>query len=144
MIAGTYDQLTGAYITGFVYFKLPVDQILQVKFLVDTGAAHSFLSLVDLAELATKVQTQLQMAPSGGIRGIGGIASSVNTPVSIAFRHEDGDATLLGLDLALLVEPDSADLPSVLGRDVLFRGSLHFDPVAGEGYFDVPKGSFVI
>lgn len=63
---------------------------------------------------------------------------------TIAFRHDDTDATLVGLRLPLLLSPESTSIPSVLGRDVLYRGPLHFDPAAPTVYFDAPKGSFLI
>jgi hypothetical protein len=68
----------------------------------------------------------------------------LSTRAHIALTHEDSAVSHLELDVALLLDPNVLGLPSVLGRDVLYRGHLHFDPSAGGVYFDAPKGSFVI
>jgi hypothetical protein len=78
------------------------------------------------------------------VPGFGGAAESPVSRASIAFRHDDSDATLIGLPLALLADAGSAGLPSILGREVLFSGDLRFDPSAGRVYFDPPKGSFIL
>lgn len=144
MIPGSYSLPSGAFIRGFVYFPAPVDQFLPVRFLVDTGAAQSFASLSDLSRFEPRVRARIPVVPGGGIRGVGDTLPSFATAASLIFGHDDGDATMFGLRLALLMDVRTLDLPSVLGRDILFHGPLHFEPAGGAVYFDPPKGSFLL
>jgi hypothetical protein len=143
VIPGSYDELSGAFLRAAVYFRPPVDKFLLISFLVDTGAARTHIAFDDLENLEDSIDL-LVLGGDEPVRGIGGEASGVTTPVSMAFRHTDQDATMFGLWMPLLTERANSGLPSFLGRDILFRGDLRFDPSAGLVYFHPAKGAFLL
>jgi hypothetical protein len=144
VISGAYGLSHGGRITGVVHLPAPVDERIEVSFLVDTGATHTCISLIDLLRLSSQVPETIAISHRDPLWGLGGAVPGLATPASVAFLHEDSTTSRFVLDVGLLLSPDTAGIPSVLGRDILFRGDLHFDPAAGAVYFDAPRGSFVI
>ena len=143
MITGIYDALNGAFITASVYFPAPVDEFLLISFLVDTGATQSCVGITDLLRLTPEGQKNMPTQRSQiEMRGIGGSIIPSTTLAGIGFTHDDGQTTMFALSLSLIDETEAAGLPALLGRDILFRGDLIFDPAAGRVVFDLPVGSF--
>ena len=70
--------------------------------------------------------------------------SGFATRVGLEFSHEDGEASAFDMSVLLLLDPGSLGVPSLLGRDILFRGPLHFDPGLQGVSFNLPKGSFIL
>ena len=74
------------------------------------------------------------------MRGVGGAVTGFATHIGLEFTHDDAEVSSFDLNVLLLLDPGSLGLPSLLGRDMLFRGPLHFDPVGGRVSLDLPKG----
>ena len=140
MIRGSYDSADGAFLHIVVYFPAPIDRSFEISLLVDTGAARTCLSSSHLRALGVDIASIERMAPHD-VSGVGGTIPGFTTRAVLAMRHEDADATLIGLQVVVLTDDGSAGLPSWLGRDVLIQGPLHFEPFDGAVYFDPPKGS---
>jgi hypothetical protein len=139
MISWTYDPESGATVIGAVYFPPPLNRILVVTFLVDTGASHSCLSVDDLPLMDPDFITRLATRPTDqAFRGIGGVIFPRMTEAAISLAHDDGALSAFELDLALMVDPSYAGLPSILGRDILFHGRLEFDPDSRSVFFYPP------
>jgi hypothetical protein len=100
----------GAFLKAYGRFAA-IPEAIEVGFLIDTGAAMSTLMPSDVAAL-------------GAFEGIGGVLRTYTTEASLEFGHSDGGTSVFNLDLLLVVEPMADDLPSILGRDVLFRGQI--------------------
>jgi hypothetical protein len=84
------------------------------------------------------------VSDSDSLQGIGGSITPWATNAGISFVHEDGSLTIYDLLLRLIIDPSSAELPAVLGRDILFSGRLSFDPTAGQVLCDAPVGRFAL
>ena len=82
MITGRYDSVSGAKIDGAVYLPEPVDTLLPVTFLVDTGAVISCLSRDDLSRLDVDALSRLR--PDNSTDALRGIGCVVNLPVTDA------------------------------------------------------------
>jgi hypothetical protein len=145
MISGAYNTATGATITGTVYFPEPVDRFLAVSFLVDTGSSSTCLSLDNLLELGSDVSSRLPTDRGVEVlRGIGGIVNLRLTEAAIGFSHHDNGLSIFRLALPLMMDRSFVGLPSILGRDILFRGPLSFNPEEETVSFDPPKDTFHI
>ena len=139
MIEGIYNPRRGAYLSTFVYFPPPVDELIEVPFMVDSGASWTMMFGADLLKLGDKVnQLPVQRSPLP-VRGVGGTRQPWTTQGAIGFFHADGGFTSFILNMALL--PDIAEgLPSLLGTDVLSHGPVVLDPGSHRVTFDVPSG----
>ncbi len=140
MISGDYSLALGAVLFGMVYFPPPVDELLEVPFVVDTGALRTCIALKDLIRLSTDVPEKLVIKPGDALRGVGGVTVGLTTNVGIAFTHDDQDKTTFHLDATLLMDPNSLGLPSFLGRDILFNGEVSLDPTSETVRCDFPRG----
>jgi hypothetical protein len=143
VIPGVYDEPSGAFLRAAVYFRPPINKLLLVPFLVDTGATRTHIAFDDLEDLGDSINL-LVLRSGQPVRGIGGETSGATTPVAMVLRHIDAAATMFGLRMPLLTDRANSGLPSILGRDILFRGHLRLDPSAGLVYFDPPVGSFML
>ena len=97
-------------------------QVSRILFLVDTGAQHSILMPHDLRSFSDLPLGDLQEGPI--VHGLGGNLRSQISLSSLSFRHESNARTTFTLPLAVSRGVGQEDLPSILGRDVLFRGQL--------------------
>jgi hypothetical protein len=145
LITGFYDAANGAYITASVFFPAPVDELLVVSFLVDTGATSTCIGITDLLRLSQNSQNRLPMTPvPHGMRGIGGSITPCVTPAAIGFVHDDGQTSLFDLSLNMMIGQEAVGIPALLGRDILYRGDLQFHPKAGLVLLDLPVGTATI
>ena len=122
------------FLRGIV--RVPLFGIQQpVEFLVDTGADTSALMPRDSVRLGIPF-TQLARGP--GSIGIGGPSNEYVARASISFLDSDGRIHSYLLDLAIVGAGSGVDvLPSLLGRDILNRWRMVYDPSIDELSFEV-------
>jgi hypothetical protein len=125
LISGTLVPNSGALFRASVHFP-EIGESLAVTFLADTGAGISCLMPEALGPLPLSAQARLaaQLRPGIPLYGIGGITSTYETPAIVIFDHTDGSSSEFVLKLSLIADRRYRDVPSMLGRDVLFRGQL--------------------
>lgn len=98
----------------------PSGQAAPVTFLVDSGASATAIHPVDIPKLEIP-GTTLQKAERLRVHGIGGASTYRLIPGTLTFR-DDAFATPLRYNTTIYVaDPtdDNADIPSLLGRDIL-------------------------
>ena len=71
--------------------------------------------------------------------GLGGSVTWSLLDAGVAFIHDDGGLTQFIQALAVISTPD---IPSLLGRDILAFGNLHYDAIGGSVTLDFEKGLF--
>ncbi len=140
MIAGVCTRY-GAIISGWLYFPAPIDHLIEVPFLVDTGAQWTTLQSWDILKVPP-AKWQGRLAPSPlPLRGLGGTVRPAVASAILAFAHVGGGFTFFALDaVALLLAPLSEAGPSIMGMDVLSHGALLVDVGRGRVEFDVAVG----
>lgn len=144
MITGLYDAAHGAFVTGSVYFPPPTARRIDVSFLVDSGAAKTCLSITDFIKLGADA-SKLPMRPSPiAIRGVGGGVRPFLTVAGLLFVHDDGQFSTFGMELPLILDPSFVGMPSLLGRDILYRGLTRFEPGSREVVIELPVGPQVL
>jgi predicted aspartyl protease len=109
--------------------------MLDVSFLVDTGADRSLLNPPDARELGLE---SAELAPE---IEIGGVTESGRHHVELASISFLTGQRLYVYRLPLLVaDPSRVDvnlLPSILGRDILNRWDMSYRPSRGSLTFDI-------
>ena len=98
----------------------PSGRSAQVTFLVDSGASATAIHPSDIPKLEIP-GTALQEAERLRVHGIGGASTYRLIPGTLTFRN-DASTTPLRYNTTLYVaDPtdDNADIPSLLGRDIL-------------------------
>jgi hypothetical protein len=102
--------------------------------LIDTGSDSSSLSAYDAARLNLDFSRLVRAEP---LAGVGGLAERTVTPANLLFYGEDA-AYVYRVQLDVLVpQRDLIELPSILGRDVLDRWRMVYDPTEAELSFTV-------
>jgi hypothetical protein len=141
VIRGIFAARQEAYLKVRVYIPPPLHVFIEVPFLVDTGAEISCLMPGNLDELdAVPIEVLKGMlAPAPTIlRTPTGRIPHGATRASLGMTHEDGDFSSFGLHLRVVTDDRFLGFPSLLGRDVLFRGQVS---VGRDGvFFDVAGG----
>jgi hypothetical protein len=155
VLRGRFGDTTGRpYIEGRVYFpRFAVHG--DVSFLVDTGADASLLSPTDVYQMRLDLGA---IARTSEAQGVGGIVRSLVEPAVVVFSAPAEAIWAYRLDLeilppepgdtgAVLRERDpelSLKLPSLLGRDVLDRWRMLYDPPADDLSFIVQSWDMMI
>ena len=143
MIRGRFGQTTGRpYIEGrLIIPKLNVDAI--VSFLVDTGADTSLLAPADGRAVGVDHQRLGKVVTS---LGTGGLAESQTVRASLVFTDPGRAHYIYHLDpLDVAVpHPDIDEMPSLLGREVLDRWRMTYDPTKPELSFRVRSADRVV
>lgn len=123
-----------------------------VEFLMDTGAAVSTLLDKDVRRLKINLN-QLRTAEKSLV-GIGGpIKTYVMEDATIVLKSEEGRPVYENLTLFVGVHdldklhPKERELvlklPSLLGRDIIYRFSLTINKLAGQLYLERKSGKFL-
>lgn len=106
-----------------------------LTFLVDTGCDTSTVMPADSNRMALP-WPRLRM--SGLAIGVGGAVREFSEPAALAFRDSDGGTYVHRLNISTM--PPSTimgDIPSLLGRDILNRWRMVYDPSIDELSFEV-------
>lgn len=107
----------------------------RMTFLVDTGCDTSTVMPADSNRMALP-WPRLRM--SGLAIGVGGAVREFSEPAALAFRDTDGGTYVYRLNISIM--PPSTimgDIPSLLGRDILNRWRMVYDPSIDELSFEV-------
>lgn len=109
-------------------------------FLVDTGADETLLSGGDALRLRLDPGKLLL---GKDFRGIGGVERCFEERAILVFTEQDGAGVIY--TLALNISPATAGmrpLPSLLGRDIISRWRMTYDPPRGRVTFVVASADF--
>ncbi len=115
----------------------------RIIFLVDTGADSTYLHPGDGAELSVPFDL-LQVRST--TRGIGGTASYFPEPAALIFTDDDeGQGYGYRININVAKPGDVSErIPSLLGRDVIRRWQMDYDPTYGRLAFAVRDADFSI
>lgn len=130
MLRGRFGDTTGRpYLEGRLvipHFEIVAD----VSFLVDTGADSSLLAPADGLAMGLDYSSLGDVSESVGT---GGIARSYILPASIAFTDPGNEILVYHVNLDVAVpDPEIMEMPSLLGREILDRWRMVYDPTEGE------------
>ena len=142
MIEGRFGNTSGRpYVEGRIFFPrfgLRGD----VSFLVDTGADASLLNPGDVVRFG--VDFDLLRGHSESV-GLGGSIRSFVEPVWVLFTNSASAVHVYHIDVAIApVQTDAFDIPSLLGRDILDRWRMVYDPEMGLLEFEVRSTDLTI
>lgn len=129
MIVGRFGATSGRpYVEGRLTlrrFRISAD----VSFILDTGADMTVLMPADASRLGVdfaKLDTPCQS------QGIGGYSSDFLERALITFLDSSGSLFTFGIDLVISTpSPDIMTVPSLLGRNVIDRWRVVYDPTDG-------------
>ena len=128
MILGYFqndDSILRPYVDLTLRFPVADDRPLRISFLVDTGADRTLLSPLEGARLRQRLEIDLLSLPFGApIGGIGGQTETRAIDTNMEIGEQSISTTLS------LVEPPPGSfptMPSLLGRDILYRLALFME-----------------
>lgn len=108
-----------------------------IVFVMDTGAASTVLAPGDGRRINLDYS---QLGFTEQSRGVGGSTASASEPAYVVFNSELAGLAIYRIDLTIL-KPDERggldSIPSLLGRDVLSRGTVVYSPPEGRLTFEV-------
>ena len=117
-----------------VHVELPALQVSSdVEFLVDTGADGTTLLYDDIVDLGVPPRRVRSLPRTGSMAGVGGEVTCYTTRAIVSLQDDTRSEPYyfdIGIDLAPSVR--TANLPSLLGRDVLNRVRCTLDYEDGE------------
>src|SRR5215216_5833775 len=140
MIRGLVVPELGAFILATVHLPHPLDRRTEVLFVVDTGSDRTVLMPRDLAPLGfdAALRESRGVIPARTLKGIGSAVATYAASASVTFNHGSEATSTFNMSLGLIDDPLCQDIPSILGRDILFRGQVS---VGRDGLrFDVQPG----
>ena len=113
----------------------------EIPLLVDTGADTTIIHWGDRQSLVTREGRQL--APDTVFVERAQASGIANTPVEygredavLAFRTEEGSVVVTDVRVHIQLNPETGEVPSLLGRDVLSEARLDFNMPADELVLD--------
>ena len=132
MIVGFYDLYGRPAVKGLVTINL-VGVQCAVNFLVDTGADVTCLHYPDVAVADMNSQILEEVSQAARFGGVGGAADYFVTPARVDFLDEpDRKMVSHSIDLCVAApSQEGAYRPSLLGRDILDRHLMIYDPRNG-------------
>ena len=142
MIAGTLDPVARPFVDG----RLTLPRLavaMDVTFLVDTGADATYLHPRDGLEMGVPFDL---LHDSVASLGIGGRSTYFREPAVLSFR----DYTVrqrYGYRISVnIAKPGDVgtQLPSLLGRDVIRRWRMDYDPTDNRLEFTVREADFTL
>ena len=143
MIIGQLGNLDRPYV--HCDLRLPRRGIIvdDVTFLVDTGADSTYLHPRDSMDAGVPFDLLRGTSTS---RGIGGVASYFPEPAILLFSDEaTGQSYGYRIDINVAKPGDVSDrIPSLLGRDVIRRWQMDYDPTNNRLAFTVRDADFTM
>lgn len=126
MIAGRFGDTSGRpYVEGRLHFPR-FDLTGSVSFLADTGADASLVSPGDAGRIGVDFG---QLEGRTESVGLGGSVECYVERAWVVFTGGDGEVYVYALDIEIAPpSPDALALPSLLGRDILDRWRMVYDP----------------
>ena len=142
MIPGRFGDTSGRpYVEGRLHFPR-FDLTGDVSFLVDTGADASLVSPGDASRIGADFDRLEGRAESVGL---GGPVECFVEPAWIVFAGGDSEVYVYALDIEIAPpSPDALALPSLLGRDILDRWRMVYDPAYRLLEFEVRTADLTI
>ena len=143
MIAGRFGDTTGRpYVSGRLLLPR-VGLATNLSFLVDTGADFSTLMPGDGIKMKLDYPGLKNPTTVGGM---GGNAACYQEQAILLF-HEPDRKLMRAYAITLMIprlDPDLFRMPSLLGRDVLDRWHMSYDPSRGKLSFTVRSADHTI
>ena len=142
MLRGHFNRRTGRpYLEGRLRLpRLGIEGVVQ--FLVDTGADDSLLSPGDAS--AAGVDFSALRSRSTAL-GLGGAVECYVEPATIAFVGDDDIRYSYNMELEIAaMQPETMGLPSILGREVIDRWRMVYDPTMDVLEFEVRSADLTI
>ena len=136
MILGRFGNTTGRpYVNGRLLLPR-LNLSSNLSFLVDTGADVSTLMPADGLTMGINYQALIDPRIVGGL---GGTSNCFAEDALIAF-HEPNRNLIQTYEVTIVipeVQPSIMKMPSIVGRDILDRWRLNYDPSRGSLIFTV-------
>ena len=143
MIVGELGTLGRPYVHCRLSLQRLGIAVDDVTFLVDTGADSTYLHPRDSLEFSVPFDLLRGGSTS---RGIGGTASYFPEPAVLVFTDEaTGQDYGYRININVAKPDDVSDrIPSLLGRDVIRRWQMDYDPTYSKLEFTVRDADFII
>jgi hypothetical protein len=142
MLIGRFDRATGRpYIEG--HLVIPRSNLRgDISFLIDTGADTSVLMPADAQRIGVDYST---LTGEREAVGIGGVSRSHTEPVLLAFSDPGRSLYIYQVEIVIPeAGPEMLRLPSLLGRDILNRRSISYNPSRGRLTIRVVSADFTL
>ena len=142
MLRGRFGDTTGRpYLEGrLILPRLSLDA--DISFLIDTGADSSLLSPADAHEMNVDYARLRGRTES---LGTGGVAYSFVEPATVVLTDPGRSMYLFHVNLDIASpSPDTLELPSLLGREILDRMLMTYDATNGVLRFKVRSADRII
>lgn len=113
----------------------------NLSLLVDTGADRSTLMPADAMKMGVDYD---QLTDPVTVGGMGGDANCFQEPAVLLF-HEPNRKLIRAYSVTIMIpEPhiDLSNMPPIVGRDVLDRWSMHYDPSRSKLSFTVRSADY--
>lgn len=142
MLQGRFGNTSGQpFIEGRFYLpRLKIES--DISFLVDTGADRTLLMPLDGKRINLDYD---KLKGSKESVGIGGIANNYEEPAIVVFS-EPGNRLFVYITKLMIASygDEIRDIPSLLGRDILDRWRMIYDPSKKELTFEVVEADITI
>ncbi len=133
---GTFDDNNCPFLEGVVYIP-SLEATGKLAFVVDTGAYATMLGPPASRRMGIN---PLKLPANGDSFGVGGASQSHKTEAFVAFSAPREAWYWYKIDLDILIpNKETENFPSLLGRDILNRWSMLYDPSGNQLSFMVKE-----
>ena len=142
MLKGRFGNTSGRpYLEALVL--LPDLNIKSgISFLVDTGADRTRVMPGDAKRMGIDYG---KLSPTAAVVGVGGLCRSYNTPAHVLFSEQDRRLFVYRIKIQIAEQkPEIMDAPSLLGRDILDRWRMSYNPTKSLLHFHVLSADVTI
>ena len=129
MLRGRFGDTSGRpYLEGrLILPRLNVQG--DISFIVDTGADNTVLMPLDAIRLGVDYSKLSGGKPTVGV---GGYAQMFQESGAVIFLEGSNKLHMYFIEVSIAsYTPEIAEIPSLLGRDVLDRWRIHYNPASG-------------
>jgi hypothetical protein len=142
MLRGQFEHTTGR---PFIDSRMVVPRANlkgEISFLIDTGADTSALMPADAQRIGIDYST---LTGEREAVGTGGVSRSYTEPVLLAFSDPGKSLYIYQVEIVIPeAGPEMLRLPTLLGRDVLNRWSMSYNPSRGRLTIRVVSADFTL